>query len=75
MTTNPIFDFRLKLEIDLKDSDNGIVIEDEYANPYKGLDIDFEIVKSYEPTPQASTIVIYNLCKPDNITYASLEFI
>ncbi len=61
MASQPVMDFRLKLEIDLKDSKTGIVIEDEYANPYKGLDIDFEIVKSYEPTPQASTITIYNM--------------
>ena len=61
MASQPVMDFRLKLEIELKDSKNGIIIEDEYGNPNSGLDIDFEIVKSYEPTPQASTITIYNI--------------
>ena len=61
MTSSPVMDFRLKLEIDLKDQKEGITIADVYGDPTKGLDIDFDILKSYEPTPQPSTITIYNL--------------
>lgn len=63
MTNRPIMDFRLKLEIELKDQKNGITIEDVYGSEINGLDIDFSIVKSYENTPQASTITIYNISK------------
>lgn len=58
---NPVMDFRLKLEISFKDSDKGIIIEDVYGDPAKGLDISAEIVKSYDNKPTASTIIIYNL--------------
>ena len=64
MTNNPTMDFRLKLEISLKETSEdtkGITIEDVYGDDTKGLDLDFNIVKSYEPTPQASRITIYNL--------------
>ena len=60
---NPVMDFRLRLEIDLKDTNQDIVIEDVYADPTKGLDMSFDILKSYENTPQTSKIVIYNLSK------------
>lgn len=60
---NPVMDFRLKLEIDLKDTKDDIVIEDVYADPTKGLDVSFDILKSYENKPQTSKIVIYNLAK------------
>lgn len=63
MTDRPVMDFRLKLEIELKDQKNGIIIEDVYGSEINGLDIDFSIVKSYENTPQASTITIYNISK------------
>lgn len=58
---NPVMDFRLKLEIDLKNENRGIIIEDAYGDPTKGLDMAFSIIKSYENTPQTSTITIYNL--------------
>ena len=58
---NPVMDFRLKLEIGLKDSKYGIVIADEYGDVTKGLDLSCEIVKSYDNKPTASTITIYNL--------------
>lgn len=58
---NPVMDFRLKLEIGFKDSKNGIVIADEYGDITKGLDLQFDIVKSYDNKPTASTITIYNL--------------
>lgn len=61
MSNKPIMDFRLRLDIAFKDNDMGIIIEDEYANPSKGLDMDFDIVKSYENKPTTSTIKIYNL--------------
>ena len=61
MTTKPIMDFRLKLEIELKDSPTGIIIEDVYADNTKGLDMDFDIDKSFTTEPTASTIKIYNL--------------
>ena len=60
---NPIMDFRLRLEIDLKDTKDDIVIEDVYADPTKGLDVSFEILKSYENKPQSSKVTIYNLAK------------
>lgn len=60
----PLLDFRLKLEIDInQEGDKDIVIADEYGVDYYGLDMDFDIVKSYETRPQASTIKIYNLSK------------
>lgn len=58
---NPVMDFRLQLEISLKDEKKGIVIADEYANPLKGLDMQFDITKSFDNKPTASTITIYNL--------------
>jgi len=58
---NPVMDFRLKLEIDLKDQKEGITIEDVYGDLTKGLDMSFSIVKSYENIPQTSKITIYNL--------------
>lgn len=61
--TRPTMDFRLKLEIQRKDTNKGIVIADEYADITKGLDISFEINKSYENKPTASTITVYNLSK------------
>lgn len=57
----PVMDFRLKLEISLKDEKKGITIADVYGEPTKGLDMSFSIVKSYENIPQASQITIYNL--------------
>lgn len=56
-----IFDFRLKLEIELKDQKEGIVIEDVYGDNTQGLDINFDINKSYKNEPDESTITIYNL--------------
>ena len=58
---NPIMDFRLKLEIGFKDSNKGIIIADEYGDITKGLDMSFDVLKSYESKPQASKITIYNL--------------
>ena len=58
---NPVMDFRLKLEIDLKDEKRGVTIADVYGDPTKGLDMSFSIVKSYENIPQSSKITIYNL--------------
>lgn len=58
---NPVMDFRLQLEISLKDNDKGIVIADKYADTTKGLDIQFDITKTYENKPTESTITIYNL--------------
>lgn len=57
-------DFRLKLEIELKEKDEnakGVIIEDIYGDPTKGLDMEAHIVKSYENEPTASTLKIYNL--------------
>ena len=71
---NPVMDFRLKLEIGFKDSKNGIVIADEYANSLKGLDLSAEIIKTYENKPVASTITIYNLStKTYNDIYEKAE--
>lgn len=64
MSDRPIMDFRLKLEIELKeksDSVKGITIADVYGDPTKGLDMEAHIVKSYTNSPTASTIKIYNL--------------
>lgn len=58
---NPVMDFRLKLEIAFKDNNKGIIIADEYGDITKGLDMDFDIIKSYDNKPTASTITIYNL--------------
>ena len=61
---SPIMDFRLKLEIELKnptDETKGIVIEDVYGDPTKGLDMSAHIVKTDDNKPNASTIQIYNL--------------
>lgn len=64
MENTPLLDFRLKLEIDMKtQGKNDIVIADEYGIEDRGLDIDFDIVKSYETRPQQSKIKIYNLSK------------
>jgi len=71
---NPVMDFRLKLEISFKDSDKGIVIEDVYGDTTKGLDIQFDIVKSYDNKPTASTIIIYNLStKTYNLIYEKAD--
>ena len=64
MADTPIMDFRLKLEIELKDktdSAKGITIADVYGDPTQGLDIEAKITKSYTNEPTASTIKIYNL--------------
>lgn len=64
MSDSPIMDFRLKLEIELKDKTEnakGITIEDVYGDPTKGLDMEAKIVKSFKNEPTASTIKIYNL--------------
>lgn len=64
MAVKPILDFRLKLEIQLKnktDEIRGITIEDVYADPTKGLDIAFKIEKSYANQPSESTITLYNI--------------
>lgn len=64
MTINPVMDFRLKLEIELKtkgEEAKGIVISDTYADLSKGLDMEANIVKSYTNEPTASVIKIYNL--------------
>ena len=58
---NPVMDFRLKLEIGFRDGNNGIIIADEYGDITKGLDISFDILKTYETKPQTSKITIYNL--------------
>ena len=61
---SPIMDFRLKLEIELKnptDETKGIVIEDVYGDPTKGLDMSAHIVKTDDNKPNASAIQIYNL--------------
>ena len=42
-TYKPKLDFRLKLEISGAD----VVIQDDYARFDRGLDMDFDIVKSY----------------------------
>lgn len=64
MTTKPIMDFRLKLEVELKNKTEGvkgITIEDVYGDDSKGLDVHFNIEKSYINQPTKSTITIYNL--------------
>lgn len=61
---SPIMDFRLKLEIELKNSTDetkGIIIEDVYGDPTKGLDMSAHIVKTDDNKPNASTLKIYNL--------------
>lgn len=59
----PELDFRLKLEIELKDNpkSKGIVIEDVYGDDSKGLDMSFDIDKSYTTQPTKSVIKIYNM--------------
>ena len=57
----PDLDFRLKLEIDCGEGKSDIIIADEYGNLSKGLDMDFHIVKSFEPKPKESKLTIYNL--------------
>lgn len=64
MVTQPVMDFRLKLEVELKNKSEkvkGITIADAYADNTKGLDMDFDIDKSFTTEPTASTIKIYNL--------------
>lgn len=64
MTDTPIMDFRLKLEIELKEKAggiNGITIADAYGDPTQGLDMEAHIVKTYKNEPTASTLKIYNL--------------
>lgn len=66
MTNSPIMDFRLKLEVQLKNKTEhakGITIQDVYGDPTKGLDISFNIEKSYINQPTKSTITIYNISK------------
>lgn len=61
---SPIMDFRLKLEIELKNPSEeikGITIEDVYGDPTKGLDMSAHIVKTDDNKPNASTLTIYNL--------------
>lgn len=61
---SPIMDFRLKLEIELKNPNNeiqGITIEDAYSDPTKGLDMEAKIIKTDDFKPNASTLKIYNL--------------
>ena len=57
-------DFRLKLEIELKnpsEETKGIVIQDVYGDPTKGLDMVAHIVKTDDNKPNSSTLKIYNL--------------
>ena len=64
MANSPILDFRLKLEIELKDRSGdrkGITIADVYGDPTKGLDMSAHIVKTDDNKPNASTLTIYNL--------------
>lgn len=64
VTSSPIMDFRLKLEIELKNPTEemrGITIEDAYADPTKGLDMEAHIIKTDDNKPNASTLKIYNL--------------
>ena len=64
MVTKPILDFRLKLEVELRnktDEIRGVTIEDVYGEESKGLDIAFNIEKSYENKPTKSTITLYNI--------------
>jgi hypothetical protein len=61
MTVKPILDFRLKLEIELKDQVEGITIADVFGDNTKGLDMSFVIDKSYTNEPTESVITIYNL--------------
>lgn len=61
---NPVMDFRLKLEIELKEKNDdikGITIADVYGDISQGLDMECHITKSYKNEPTASTIKIYNL--------------
>ena len=63
-SNHPIMDFRLKLEVELKEKTEGvkgITISDVYGDPNYGLDIEAKIVKSYTNEPTASVIKIYNL--------------
>ena len=64
MATKPVLDFRLKLEVELRnktDEIRGVTIEDVYGDNSKGLDIDFNIEKSFETKPTKSTITLYNI--------------
>jgi hypothetical protein len=71
---NPVMDFRLKLEIDLKDEKRGITIADVFGDSSQGLDMSFSIVKSYENIPQTSTLTIYNLSSDIyNLIYEKAE--
>ena len=59
-----LLDFRLKLEVQLKDKKEdikGITIADVYGDPTQGLDMEAKIVKSYKNEPTQSTLKIYNL--------------
>ena len=61
---SPIMDFRLKLEIELKNPSEemrGITIEDVYGDPTKGLDMSAHIIKTDDNKPNASILKIYNL--------------
>lgn len=57
--------FRLRLDIggaNLRIEDKIIESNGQwYVNPESGLDMDFDIVKSWDKTPNKSTITIYNL--------------
>ena len=61
MTIKPVLDFRLKLEIELKDQKEGITIADVFGDNTKGLDMNFVIDKSYTNETTESVITIYNL--------------
>ena len=64
MANDILLDFRLKLEVELKEKVGdikGITIADVYGDPTQGLDIEAKITKSYKNEPTASTIKIYNL--------------
>lgn len=61
---NPILDFRLKLEVELKtktDNVKGVTIADVYGDPTFGLDMSFEITKDFHSKPTNSTITVYNM--------------
>ena len=66
--------FRLRLDIggaNLRIQDKIIESNGQwYVDPESGLDIDFDIVKTWDKTPNKSTIVIYNL---NNETYNKIN--
>ena len=66
--------FRLRLDIggaNLRIQDKILESNGQwYVDPESGLDIDFDIVKTWDKTPNKSTIVIYNL---NNETYNKIN--